>query len=695
MKIPEGYQEKVYAGWLGKIIGIRAGANIEGWTYEKIRDTYGELDGYPADFINFAADDDSNGPIFFLRALRDTAENYDLQPQDVATALLNYAAWERGFFWWGGYGISTEHTAYMNLRAGIPAPRSGSIEQNGSTMAEQIGGQIFIDTWGLVAPGNPDLAARYARAAASVTHDGNGIYGGIFIAVAVSWAFVENDLQKILDEALSYIPADCEYARVVQAMRKFHRENPGDWRAAFRYLQQNFGYDRYPGNCHIIPNAGVVILSLLYGEGDFDRTINICNMCGWDTDCNVANAGCIMGVRGGLQAISYEKWRAPINDLLICSSTVGSLNILDLPGCADYIASLAYDAAGEEPEPLWRELYSQFQRRCHFEYPGSTHAMRVRGAGSFSMENSAQRAFTGKRSLRICGQGTAQPAAIYRQTYYERKDFSDSRYNPSFSPILYPGQTVKAAVCAETEGVRACPYVRELHSGQVYSGEEVALVPGKWAELSYDIPAMEGALLGEAGILVESNDSWCVFLDDLTFEGAPDYTVEAACEREEWFAFGHTPVSQFTAMKGLACLQDGQLHLSCADFGEVYTGNWDWEDYTAEFAVTPVIGKEWGVNVRVQGAMRSYAVLFREQDVALMKNDCGYSAMQTRPFTWQPGQEYKIRVYACKNCLRVWIDGEEFFEWEDTEKPLRCGCVGMTVREGAHCALRQIRIRKQ
>ena len=280
MKIPEGYQEKVYAGWLGKIIGIRAGANIEGWTYEKIRDTYGELDGYPADFINFAADDDSNGPIFFLRALRDTAENYDLQPQDVATALLNYAAWERGFFWWGGYGISTEHTAYMNLRAGIPAPRSGSIEQNGSTMAEQIGGQIFIDTWGLVAPGNPDLAARYARAAASVTHDGNGIYGGIFIAVAVSWAFVENDLQKILDEALSYIPADCEYARVVQAMRKFHRENPGDWRAAFRYLQQNFGYDRYPGNCHIIPNAGVVILSLLYGEGDFDRTINICNMCG-------------------------------------------------------------------------------------------------------------------------------------------------------------------------------------------------------------------------------------------------------------------------------------------------------------------------------------------------------------------------------------------------------------------------------
>ena len=169
MGIPKGYLEKLYAGWLGKIIGIRAGANIEGWTYEKIKETYGELDGYPVDFINFAADDDSNGPFFFLRGLQDSAVNYDLKPQDVGEALLNYAAFERGFFWWGGYGMSTEHTAYLNLRNGIPAPRSGSIEQNGYAVAEQIGGQIFIDTWGLVAPGNPDLAAKYAQAVASVT----------------------------------------------------------------------------------------------------------------------------------------------------------------------------------------------------------------------------------------------------------------------------------------------------------------------------------------------------------------------------------------------------------------------------------------------------------------------------------------------------------------------------------------------
>ena len=99
-------------------------------------------------------------------------------------------------------------------------------------MAEQIGGQIFIDTWGLVAPGNPDLAAKLAKEAASVTHGGNGIYGGIFIAVCISYAFVEKDIKKIIEKGLSYIPSDCEYTRAVRAVMKFydfHKEE--GWRS--------------------------------------------------------------------------------------------------------------------------------------------------------------------------------------------------------------------------------------------------------------------------------------------------------------------------------------------------------------------------------------------------------------------------------------------------------------------------------
>ncbi len=108
------------------------------------------------------------------------------------------------------------------------------------------------------------------------------MYGGVFIACCISLAFVEQDIPTILRSALTYIPEDCEYARVVKAVQAFHKEHPEDWRACFQYLHDTFGYDKYPGNCHIIPNAGVIILALLYGNHDFSRTLNICNMCGWD-----------------------------------------------------------------------------------------------------------------------------------------------------------------------------------------------------------------------------------------------------------------------------------------------------------------------------------------------------------------------------------------------------------------------------
>ena len=171
--------EKIYAGFLGMNIGIRLGAPVEPtvWTYERIQHYYGDITGYVKPFKNFAADDDANGPYYFLRALYDRRGPGKLVPQDVAEAWLNYAREGVGMFWWGGYGVSTEHTAYLNLKNGMAAPASGSAAVNGMTLAEQIGGQIFIDTWGLVFPGNPAKAAEYATAAAAVSHDRNGLYG--------------------------------------------------------------------------------------------------------------------------------------------------------------------------------------------------------------------------------------------------------------------------------------------------------------------------------------------------------------------------------------------------------------------------------------------------------------------------------------------------------------------------------------
>lgn len=711
MKIPENYFNKTYAGWLGKIIGIRLGAAIEGWTYEKIENIYGELHDYPVDFKDFAADDDSNGPLFFLRALEDckkSNDNYNITPQDVGNALLNYASFEQGFFWWGGYGTSTEHTAYLNLRNGIKAPRSGSIEQNGKAIAEQIGGQIFIDTWGLVCPGNPEQAAKYAQAAASVTHDGNGIYGGIFIACAISIAYIEKDIEKIINKALKFIPSDCEYTRVVNAVLNYYHSNPTNWRECYKFIFDNFGYDKYPGACHIIPNTAVIILSLLYGDGDFSNSINICNMCGWDTDCNVANVGTIMGVRGGLDCIDYKKWRQPINDFLACSSVIGSLNIMDLPYGVSYIAKLAYDVAGEElPEPL-KDIINNRIDSCHFEYEGSTHAMRVRmdevdnRTPETMILNSDETAATGSRSLKMIAKSLQadQNVYLFKKTYYEPKDFHDSRYDPSFSPLLYPGQTVHGSVFLP-EYINNCfvqLYVREARTKEIIKGEKILLNNNEWKNLEFKIPPMEGALLDEAGFVFSISEDipffgtdFVAYVDDLYFDGKPNYTIDFSKETTEVWNLMHREVSQFTKLKGIMYLEDSELNLSCCDFAEAYTGRYDWDNYTCEFILVPQVGENHYVNFRVQGAIRSYAVGFiGKNKFALLKNNNGYKILKEIEFNCELGKEYSIKANVEDNKIIVFINDNKVFEFCDNNKPYLNGSIGVSVHKGSHCKFRKI-----
>jgi ADP-ribosylglycohydrolase len=703
------YIEKIYAGWLAKIIGIRLGAPVEGWTYEKIKNVYGELDHYAVDYRDFAADDDSNGPLFFLRALEDGRSGLDLSAESVGEALLNYAPFEHSFFWWGGYGVSTEHTAYLNLRNGIKPPRSGSITQNGHAVAEQIGGQIFIDTWGLVNPGNPDRAAQFAGKAAGVTHDGNGIYGGIFVASCIAYAFVEKNIRAIIEKGLSYIPSDCEYARIVRAVLYYYDNNSKNWRDCFNYIFENFGYDRYPGNCHIIPNIAVMILALLYGEGSFSDTINICNMCGWDTDCNVGNVAVIMGVALGLEGIDYQKWRLPVNDFLVCSSVMGSMNIMDVPYGASYIVKLAWALEGAELPQPWKDIVSNSIDSCHFEYPGSTHAMRVRAGDTQNkiqaeLINTDENAHSGKRSLKVhvMPLHPAERVYVYKKTYYFSQDFHDSRYDPSFSPLVYPGQTVHGWVYLPDygNGCLACLYAHNADTGDLIEGKKEELKKEQWTKLECKIPSLEAGLIDEVGFafdmlgLQRTRKDLSCLVDDLYFDGTPDYTIDFAKTREDKWTVQHHEIVQFSRLKGLWYLEGNEAHLSCGDFGEVYTGRHDWTDYTASFELRPVIGNDHFVNVRVQGAIRSYSAgLTRGGKLGLYKNENGYRKLHEENFLWKEGDYYTITVGVKGAHITVSINGKELITYTDKERPYLYGSIGLSVRDGSHCAYRKIKVK--
>lgn len=701
MRIPSDYVERCYAGWLGKIAGVRLGAPIEGWSYEKIRRVLGEeVFDYIVDYRDFAADDDTNGPMFFLRALEDYECSENLTAEQIGKTWLNYTPYEHGFYWWGGYGVSTEHTAYLNLRAGIPAPRSGSIAQNGSTVAEQIGGQIFIDTWGLVNPGNPERAARFARKAASVSHDGEGIYGGMFVAACIASAFTARNIRAVIQAGLDVIPPDCEYRRMAKDVMAFYEAHPDNWRDCFDFIFNHYGYDRYPGSCHIIPNSAVMLLSLLYGGGDYTRTIGICNMCGWDTDCTTGNIGAIMGVFCGLDGLDTQKWFEPIHDFLACSSVMGCLNIMDIPWSVLYMARIAYRLNEEQVPDKWAALLRGGAPRFHFALPGSTHSFRVDGAKEYKLTNVEKP--DGGRRLRVwAGPFSGDFLEIYHKTYYRPADFHDSRYDPAFSPILYPGQRIVAHVCLDgiSSGTfRACAYVLEGNERRRITGAWAGLKPGEPVELALDIPELSGGVIERAGVLVERvNGGYggaVVYLEDMDFLGQPEYALDFAKERTEVWNGNHREISQMTRLKGLWYLEEGMLHGSTGDYAEAYTGDIAWTDYAVTAVLKPICGQGHRFMARVQGACRSYAVqLCPGNRLCLMKNeDTVYRPLAWAEYPWADGGRCRLTLRVDGMRLTVLDEGgREILSFEDKERPYLRGCVGVGVDQG-HCAFESLSI---
>lgn len=690
MPLPPDYDNRVYAGWLGKCIGVRFGAPLENWTYEEIRDNLGELSGYLREDNGklFKPDDDTAVPMLLVRALETHGE--DVTPQQIGDTLLNLLGDTHGTFWWGGYGISTEHTAYSNLAAGIEAPRSGSIAQNGAALAEQIGGQIFSDIFGLVLPNDPPRAANLAEKFSRVTHDGAAVEGGRFIAALVSAAFSEGDPATLIATALQQLQPGGEYARVVMAMAAFHKDNPDDWRAAFMHLKANFGYDRYPGIVHVIPNAGVVVLALLYGAGDFTRSIRIANMCGWDTDCNVGNVGAVMGTAVGLDGIEAY-WRTPINDLLIASGIIGTRNILTIPQCADLFCAIGRRLHGEPSEA--RPCY-------HFSYPGSTNNFSADGEKGRPI-HWQQVEFDGTKALRVAVRKLTKKGEMraYTRTYYRPGELSSNYYEACFTPLIYPGQTVTMRLflpAGAPDTLLAALYVHDLNDKQKHQAEGTPLVPGQWHTLTYEIPSMDDVCLSEAGIVLRNlGEEWTTgsfLIERLDWRGAANYSTTFAKERHE-----SGGVSQWTRLRGYWRLEGGAYHGSGVGECESYTGDIGWTDTTVEAELTPLSGDHHLVLARVQGALHSYAFGLAPNGLALYKKDKAAQVLASLPFAWAHGGRYRLSLRAEGNRLTGTAtapDGTtQTITASDTQAPYQHGQVGVATWHGGHTAFHLVNVR--
>ncbi|QUG40699.1 ADP-ribosylglycohydrolase family protein [Psychrobacillus sp. INOP01] len=676
----ENYLEKVYAGFLGMNVGIRLGAPLEPteWTFERILQVHGDIKGYVKDYNMFSADDDANGPLFFIRALYDDARDREVRAEDVGKAWLNYCREGIGMIWWGGEGISTEHNAYLNLKNGIQAPKSGSVEQNGIVLAEQIGGQILIDSWGLIYPQNVEKAAHFAEIAASVSHDKEGLYGARFMAACISKAFTAASIREIIDAGLSVIPKESVYARIVNAVLEFYLQKPDDFRECRNYLEAEWGYDKYPGICHIIPNAGVCILALLYGNGDFARTIEIATMCAWDTDCNAGNVGTITGVYGGIEGIPLH-YRKPVNDCIVASSVSGYLNIVDIPTFSAELALLGYKMAGEIPPENLQNKVKNGEVFFDFELPGSTHGFKSDNPFKAFIQHNSK---VGQGSLEVIFDrmyGGSQSKIFYKP-FYRRDEFNDEKYKPTFAPKAYSGQQVAVDMYLDKwqgSGIFITPYIRDSFTKECLILDKVVLENNSWNNIQFTIPDTNGALIDEIGYILESPSTslnrafGAIYLKNFHIFGNSEYTIDFSKQSVEFLSitpFAHQNGKWSINGDKMRCLSEG----NCSS----YTGNYYTKDAIIEFEVHPISGTSHQMIFRAQGIQRHYLVGFDGVDkVSLILNDFGYERLITVPFTWEIGVKYRFQVqYKGKN-IRFSIDDETIIEYEDDK--ITSGMIGI------------------
>lgn len=674
--LPPDYKSRVYAGWLGKTIGVRFGAPLENWTYQQICEHLGEVNDYlplPPGKI-FKPDDDTAMPLIFLHGLEDFGP--EISEADMGETWLNYLGDQHSTLWWGGYGISSEHTAYLNLKAGIPAPHSGAMAFNGPVLSQQIGGQIFSDIWGLVIPTDPARAAAYAAMAARVSHDSAGVHGARFIAALVSTAFHESDPERLIKSGLSVIPAESEYARMVDAVLNFYRQRPDDWHAAYHFIAEHYG--GYPGLVHIIPNAAIVVMALLYGAGDFSRSISIANMAGWDTDCNVGNVGAIMGVAVGLSGIE-KRWWEPINDVLVAASNIGINNLTDLAAVTRLIVRLGYRLAGQTP-PAPPQHYT-------FRFSGSTQGFQAR-ARRGTIVSLAQTEAQEYGTLRVVIRKLKKKgdAHLFVETYLRPDRLSSNYYGASFSPKIWPGQTLRARLFLPPDNpdtIRAGLFVWDDNHGREYAAPGDLLQPGHWHEINFTIPSLHNALLSQVGLVVNNlgDELWSgsILLDWLDWEGAPKFSTDFSAERPEYGA-----ISQWTYLRGYWRLEEDGYHGSGAEISESYTGDVTWQDYTLSVRLTPLLGDHHLILARVQGARRSYALGLCPEGLTLYKNHRGYQPQASASFAWTPNETYELHLKVAGEQVEGWVTDGPRLTWQDPDTPFRHGQIGLANFPACH-----------
>jgi hypothetical protein len=281
------YRDKVYGAWIGQIIGASYGFNFEGKARNAI-----QLDHFLTKYENAVVDDDYYYEMVALYGFERFGPG--LTVEQLGDMWKEYRA--------GTWGSSEQ--ARLALERGIKAPDTGSPRYN--RWFHTIGPQFSSDIYGMISPGMVNLAGDVARTYSHVNGYAEGSDGAVFVAASISEAFFETSPVKIVRQAAQLIDPRSNYRKAIDFVLAGH-EQGRPWREIAAESEARWRPD-YPQLNNSVANGALVALGILYGDGDFLKSINIATQVGdfTDADCNAANISSVVGAMRGFKAIPQQ-----------------------------------------------------------------------------------------------------------------------------------------------------------------------------------------------------------------------------------------------------------------------------------------------------------------------------------------------------------------------------------------------------
>lgn len=289
--------DKIRGGWAGQMIGVSYGAPTEFRAQGKVLE--GELKWAPERVANAIHQDDLYVEMTFAKVMDTVGLDATTEQYGEAFRVSKYGLWHAN--------AAGRH----NLNRGLKAPLSGHPKYN--LHANDIDFQIEADFIGLMCPGLPRVSNRFCDRVGRVMNYGDGVYGGMFVCGMYSAAFFESDPRQVAEAGLACIPPASQYAKLIRDLLDWSAQHPDDWRRVWQMIQDKWDKDDpcsdgalSPFNIDAKLNGAYIAFGLLYGKGDFLKTMEISTRCGQDSDCNPSSAAGVLGVMMGFRRIPDE-----------------------------------------------------------------------------------------------------------------------------------------------------------------------------------------------------------------------------------------------------------------------------------------------------------------------------------------------------------------------------------------------------